>query len=251
MKIASYNIWNSDTAMPLRAQQIYDEINFLDSDVICLQEVSTTIYNQFKEKTPNYPYTYFQEYEGESEGLAVLSKVPLESTVGLGCAIYVTFKLNNKLIKFINVHLPWASIIEKERLIVEILEKTNQVKSDYAVLAGDFNCSENSSVHQYITGQSSLLNSEAKPYWEDLAQVHAEVTATDTENTIDFHNNPRWKNKKVPYKSARFDRIYTCDTYPNEILKFINFELFGKEVNKQSGFCPSDHYGVMVELNFN
>lgn len=39
MKIATYNIWNSDKGMPGREKQIIDEINALESDVIALQEV--------------------------------------------------------------------------------------------------------------------------------------------------------------------------------------------------------------------
>lgn len=39
MKIATYNVWNSDTGMPERENQIIDEINALDADIIALQEV--------------------------------------------------------------------------------------------------------------------------------------------------------------------------------------------------------------------
>ena len=39
MKIATYNVWNSDTGMPEREHQIIGEINALDADVIVLQEV--------------------------------------------------------------------------------------------------------------------------------------------------------------------------------------------------------------------
>lgn len=39
MKIATFNIWNSDRGMPLREKQIFSEIQSVNSDLICLQEV--------------------------------------------------------------------------------------------------------------------------------------------------------------------------------------------------------------------
>jgi len=39
MKIATYNIWDSEAGMPYREDQIINEINTLDSDIIVLQEV--------------------------------------------------------------------------------------------------------------------------------------------------------------------------------------------------------------------
>ena len=40
MKIATYNIWNSNKGFPKRLQQMIDEINRIDADIICLQEVN-------------------------------------------------------------------------------------------------------------------------------------------------------------------------------------------------------------------
>ena len=40
MKIATYNIWNSESGMPYRIKYIVNEIKLINADVICLQEVS-------------------------------------------------------------------------------------------------------------------------------------------------------------------------------------------------------------------
>ena len=40
MKIASYNIWDSEAGMPERFSQITDEIINTGSDIVCLQEVA-------------------------------------------------------------------------------------------------------------------------------------------------------------------------------------------------------------------
>ena len=39
MKIAIYNIWNSEEGMPYRSEYIISEIQEIKADVICLQEV--------------------------------------------------------------------------------------------------------------------------------------------------------------------------------------------------------------------
>lgn len=41
MKIATYNIWNSESGMPYRIKYIVNEIKLINADVICLQEVSS------------------------------------------------------------------------------------------------------------------------------------------------------------------------------------------------------------------
>ncbi len=39
MRIASYNLWNADEGMPIRAQQLVTEIQTVQADILCLQEV--------------------------------------------------------------------------------------------------------------------------------------------------------------------------------------------------------------------
>jgi exonuclease III len=46
MKIATYNVWNSDTGMPGREAQVIDEINALDADLIALQEVRDKAFHE-------------------------------------------------------------------------------------------------------------------------------------------------------------------------------------------------------------
>jgi len=57
MKIATYNIWNSERGMPERENQIINEIKALDSDVIVLQEVRN---RAFSEKLSQG--THYQNY---------------------------------------------------------------------------------------------------------------------------------------------------------------------------------------------
>ena len=166
------------------------------------------------------------------------------------CAILTTCEYENNTYLVVNVHLPWDSVIRKEQCIVDIIKEVDSIKADYAILTGDFNCSGNSSVHYYLTGERTLLNSEANPCWDDIAEVYAEITNTKLGNTLDLRNNPRWKGKNVVYTSQRFDRIYIRDAFPKPSPQLKYFSLFGKNIDEQSGYCASDHYGVVAEIGF-
>lgn len=249
MKIATFNIWNSDRGMPLRERQIINEIKSLNSDIICLQEVKTEVYNKLRSEISEYKYSYYHNFNNEYDGLAVFSKYPILTKKHTKCAILITSECENNIYLVVNVHLPWDSSIRKEQYIVDIIKEVDSIDADCTILTGDFNCSENSSVHHYLTGQRTLLNSEANPYWEDIAEIYAEITNTKLENTLDLRNNPRWKGKNVAYTSGRIDRIYIRDAFPKPPHQLKYFSLFGKNIDEQSGYCASDHYGVVAEID--
>ena len=77
MKIATYNIWNDESTLELRAKRIVEEIRAVDADIIGLQEVSTEFYNKHLATETGYVHHAFMQYPGEEEGLAVLSRYPL------------------------------------------------------------------------------------------------------------------------------------------------------------------------------
>ena len=248
MKIATFNIWNSDRGMPSREQQIIDEIKTVNADIICLQEVKEEIYNRITSEISEYKYDYYHTFDNEYEGLVVLSKYPILKKRHMKCAILITCEYENNTFLVVNIHLPWDSIIQKEHYIVNILKEIDGIDTDYAILTGDFNCLENSSVHHYLTGQRTLLNSEANPCWYDLAEVYADITESKAEKTLDLRNNPRWKSKNFTYTSLRLDRIYIRDAFPRSAPLLGSFSLFGKNIDKGSGYCASDHYGVVAEI---
>lgn len=250
MKIATFNIWNSSSGMPLREQQIINEIKTLNSDIICLQEVKIEAYNKLSSEISEYKYSYYHDFNDEYEGLVVFSKYPILTKKHTKCAILTTYEYENNTYLVVNVHLLWDSIIHKEQYIVDIIKEIDSIDADYAILTGDFNCSGNSSVHHYLTGQRTLLNSEANPSWDDIAEVYAEVTNTKLENTLDLRNNPRWKGKNFVSTSERFDRLYIRDAFPKPYPQLKYFSLFGKNIDEQSGYCASDHYGVVAKIDF-
>lgn len=250
MKIASYNIWNSKRGMPLREQQIFHEIRTINADIIGLQEVTKAMYHKITNELNLYEYHYFNSINKEDDGQLVLSKYPIISKTHIDYAIFTTCLSENHTYLVVNVHLPWDSSIQKEQLIVKIIQQISEIGADHALLLGDFNCSENSSVHHYLTGERSLLNTEANPFWVDLAEVYTDITHLPSEKTLNLRKNPRWKAKPYSYVSARLDRIYLRDPFPKSPPVLHHFSLFGKKIDEKSGYAASDHYGVLAELHF-
>lgn len=257
MKIATYNIWNSDIGMSERENQIIAEINALVSDVIALQEVRNKAFHEKILERTNYKNYFFAPHGArvvtaepwrENEGLAVYSKHPIKYTKHIEYGLIVVVEHMENSLLFVNVHLPWESVIAKEKCIVSIMKEISAISSDYRFILGDFNCSETSSVHQYLKGDRSLHNTEANPYWTDLALVAEEYLGIKKEVTLDLRNNPRWKGKSLTDISTRVDCIFIHDCFPKPYPTLNNFIYFGKEVNEKTGYSASDHYGVFVDI---
>jgi len=251
IRIATFNIWNSDRGMPRRGEQIIDEIKKVNADIFCLQEVREEIYNKITSEISEYKYDYYHTINNEYDGLLVLSKYPILTKRYTKSAVLTTFEHEDITYLVVDVHLPSNNITQEELDIVNILEKMDDIDTDHTILASDFNCSENSSVHHYLKGERTLLNSEADPRFYDLAEVYADITDSIPEKTLDLRNNPRWKGKNVTYTSSRLDRIYIRDTFPRSPPLLEDFLLFGKDVDEESGYCASDHYGVVAEIIIN
>lgn len=248
MKIATYNIWNSDRGMPLRMQQIIDEIKTVNADVFCLQEVDGEAYKKIASELDEYEHNYYNNSDTGCDGLLILSKYPILTKRYTKCAVFITFEHEYKTYLVVNLHLPSDNITQEEQFIIDILKDISGIYTDHAILAGDFNCSDKSSVHHFLTGQRTLFGYEANPPWYDLAEVHADITYSKPENTLDLRNNPRWKGKNYTYTSARLDRIYIRDAFPKTPPLLESLSLFGKDIDEESGYCSSDHYGVVVDI---
>ncbi|MCH5194766.1 MAG: endonuclease/exonuclease/phosphatase family protein [Oscillospiraceae bacterium] len=247
MKIATYNIWDSNAGMPVRFGQIIDEIAATKADIICLQEVSDREKCDSLSKKCGYDNSHWQA----QAGLSVLSRYPIEKTYDFEYGTSACIQSDSKTLLIINVHLPWEKASLREKAIVDIIEKADSIKADYTLLMGDFNCSENSSVHRFLTNEQSLLGADA--YYFDLAEVYAEISGTKASSTLDFRKNPRWgtaETKNTIEVSQRVDRILLKNPFPVELPELKNCVIFGSEVLKETGLAASDHYGVVAEIEF-
>jgi len=254
MKIATYNIWNEKSNIGIRTEQLIQEIIKIDADIIGLQEVLPGCWEKLVIAT-GYPYHSFHVFQDRGDGLAFLSKYPLESNCFFynsaklqnSCALNVTFTAQNFNFSVTNVHLPWNSVLAGEKQIVAINNYINTQREElnFSILLGDFNCSNNSSVHRFLMREQSLLGYET--IWDDIASEHAKLNGYDIPATLDFATNPRWKDEP-PYPGWVVDRILINGEYGHYEISNVN--LFGTDISPETGLAPSDHYGVLADINF-
>lgn len=166
-----------------------------------------------------------------------------------GTAACIRSEKENLLI--INVHLPWESASLREKAIVDIVNAATGTQADYCFLLGDFNCSEVSSVHRFLTNEQSLLESDA--YFFDLADAFADRTGEKVLPTLDFRKNPRWgvmQPENTIEVNGRFDWILLKNPYPQKLPVLNDYAIFGTKVSPRTKLAASDHYGVFVDIDF-
>jgi len=247
VRIATYNIWN-DESLPRRLPLLIDTIRKTDADIIALQEVPSSVYDA---AAPLYPHSAYAQHPGEDEGLAILSRYPIirrKWLHGTADALHVLIDADHKQISLANVHLPWQSILAREKQIVALSNDLGAVEADHRFLLGDFNGSGESSVHRYLVGDQSLLGSECAPVWIDIAGNFAKLHGIAHPPTLDTIENPRWKGKNALYAPQTMDRIYLRDSWNAGSID--HAAVFGTEIVPQTGLCPSDHYGVLADITF-
>lgn len=271
MIIATYNLWNNDRTLGERVHAICEEIRSVKADIISLQEVSTStpgypskaLATYIAEQT-GYPYVIFRNYpdlEDADEGLAFLSKHPFELetaiwdnnvNVSIFCAIRSVLQVESVRVAITNVHLDWRSVLNREIQICAVLDWINEQTETNTVelLCGDFNDVPDSSIHRFLQGRQSLNNRTAK--WLDLAEYEQLRSGLVAEATLDFVRNPRWEGGHTLQIPARFDWIMLRQEYQLQDLEPVvnNVRLFGTTKTPMAQKVPSDHYGVVAELNF-
>ena len=178
MKIASYNLWESPAGMPYRRRQTADEILACGADILCLQEVESRTVCETLAETCGYASVQYNE----RDGTAVFGRVPFVCSRNYGYASAAAAEVNGRTVQVFGVHLPWKSALERERAVTELVRRAEETDADYTLFAGDFNGSEQSSVHRFLTGEQSLLGTDA--YFFDLAESYAAVTGTVPETTL-------------------------------------------------------------------
>lgn len=255
MKIGTYNIWNDKRNFEGRMDLLIELINEKKIDVLGLQEVrDEAVVKRIKEECGFKDY-FWKQYFDCQEGLAILSNYSLtnrwtnwEETEDIhnSTLMCVNFEIGNQIIALINLHLDDVLSTNRETEIVKAVNYMNHQNVNYKFLIGDFNTYPDSKVYRYLTASDSLNGENAE--WIDIPEAWCIRKGEKLEPTLDFINNPRWFGQDVLYKPGRFDWIFMDDPYPSKTPKLTHFELIGKELT--DGITPSDHYGVVVEMEF-
>lgn len=254
MRTATYNIWNSASDRTARQELLCSELERINADIVALQEVSEIAEQNYAQ----YPHSFFLRYpDDEDEGLGFLSKFPLLSAeagweysgVLHDCGLRVKLQADGTNIALTNVHLDWKSIAVREAQILAISEwvAARSEPECLEILCGDFNSYPESSVYRFLRGQQTL-NGQEGLVWHDLAAIHAYRGGDTPLPTLDFETNPRWANVPSLEVPARFDWILVQERWPAAMPKVDNVELVGRYPLPGSILVPSDHYGVLADL---
>jgi len=253
LRIATYNTWNSEQGGLGRPRQLLHEILRIDADVIGLQEVTSSFFEQLGSQAGIPAHRIFHTYAGEDEGLAFLSRYPIIESCFLherpeSCAaLHALLDTPIGKISVTNVHLPWDSCKERERQAVTIQAFIARQEAVQYFLLGDFNADAGDSVDRFLRGQQTLCDAEASPCWCDLGRAMAARAGKAPDWTLDTLSNPRWKGQKTIYAPCVMDRIYLRDTWAP--VKLEDAFIFGCEISQETGFAPSDHYGVEADID--
>lgn len=255
MRIASFNIWNHDKDYERRMNLLIGLFQREDFDVIALQEVRDELIVNRIATECNFEYKYWKKYFDCQEGLAILSKYKIDSTwtnwddnedIHNSGSMYIRCVVDGLQIDIMNVHLDYKRSSYRELEIVKALDFLGTCNGDYKFLLGDFNTTPNSSIYRFLTGQQSLDCKDTN--WVDLAESYCYRKGHELESTIDFVDNPRWLGKPSLEVPARFDWILLEESYPNDNPVLLEYRVLGKLIIE--GITPSDHYGIMVEVDF-
>jgi maltose 6'-phosphate phosphatase len=251
LKIATFNIWNDENTWCIRREAIIEEAKSLNADIIAFQEVPNLQELKSIVKELGINQYSFLQYADDVEGLAILSKFPLEmlsnsKKILKQCAQRVIVDIKGLTLGVTNVHLDWKSALNREREIVEIVKwVSDSHNTDYELLCGDFNCTPNiSSVYNFLVGEVSINSCETS--WIDLAQSK-NMPTLDFINNNWLHNRDNLNNIRVP---VRYDWILLKSCFPKQEPKLTNIMLFGNKPTSKHSILPSDHYGVCVDLSF-
>ena len=247
MRIATYNVWNSGAGMPMRFRQLAREITGTHADILCLQEVANRETHHALSSLCGDESACWQA----QTGLSILSWYPLDKGADFEYGTSALIHGEGKTLLVVNVHLPWEKASLREMTMVEITGAVSDVRADYTLMMGDFNSSASSSVHRFLTNEQSLLGADA--YYFDLAEAFAQASGTTPCATLNFRENPRWGVVEPPNTieaNQRCDWILLKNPYPAPLPALKRYMRFGTEISPETGLAASDHYGILVEMDF-
>lgn len=145
LKVVTLNLLNDPTYWPRRAPLIVDELKSLQPDLIALQEVSLpdNTAQWIADRLEGYSVHVTPKSGGRREGLAILSRLPVESHAGFSfehqgrVAQRVLVRYAGRPWIFVNTHLYWQPFDDRRRA-AEIQTLIDWLPAP-AIVCGDFN----------------------------------------------------------------------------------------------------------------
>jgi len=249
LKILSINLWNINSPIQKRMNNLNSFITFNKPDIICFQEVS---YYGGKIQVHDilckgeYFFKYFKSgnWYGREEGLIIASKYPISNSrkyllprndafndfqrILMGSTIRIK---KNKL-RVYNTHLSYHVLSAINRIgqidqILKIINSENS-RSDSVILCGDFNEDPDDGLVY-----KNILNNYPIKLNDSWVERNKTLTFCQSNPYVD---SKLWPNRRIDY-------IFSSENLPLYSYRVLDQDII-------SDIC-SDHYGVIAEGNEN
>ena len=232
MKIATFNIWNKQVEWEKRIEGICGEIQRINPDIIALQEVKTFISAESNMNVAHYISEKLESFH------CIFKEYPDSPDESNYCAIRITVKHDELDYGITNVHLNWRTSEIRQEQIMTVNQWISDNQKSYEILCGDFNDVPDSNTHRYL-----IYND-----WSDVA-LNYEKRGFKAQPTLDYTNNTYLKNGGTSQKTLRYDWILLKRKTSLKNWKIDYVEIFGDKLLGKYAVLPSDHYGVIAEIN--
>lgn len=258
IRVLTLNLWSDTGDVERRLSTVIPQIRALSPELIALQEVrqgGRTSQAAALASALGHEWRFGcvdPESAGGPIGNAVLSRFPIRAEDTLRLPSRRTHDPRNALrcdvetpagrLVFISTHLSWeldASATREEQAVVLDRWARERPGDLPTVMCGDFNCTPDSSVHQFLTGRTSLRGEST--YWRDAYQRRHPNSDGYT-----------WSAKN-PYAARSVERNRRIDFVfvgpmreggPGAILH----ARVVLDLPTADGVYPSDHFGVFAEI---
>jgi endonuclease/exonuclease/phosphatase family metal-dependent hydrolase len=255
LRVVTLNLLNDLTDWPLRAALIVAELNALQPDLIALQEVV------LPDNTAQWIADQLGGYSlhltpktggrGRHEGLAILSRLPVEAPAGFSfehqgrVAQRVIVRYAGQPWIFANAHLYWHPIDDRTRR-AEVQALIEWLPSP-AILCGDFNAEPHyasiSRVRQRFQSAYAAANGREPDYtcptplYRGPAPRHAaRRAALRVAGWLDRRRNEMWR--------GTVDYIFVDPAIEVRACRLA----FDRPAQHNRRIYPSDHFGLMATL---
>ena len=257
VKVLSWNIWWKFENYIKRQELIFEELQILKPDILCLQEVWEDDEGSQAEKISDllgYEYCYAKSFEFDkvSFGNTIISKYPISKHQSLLIPIDEKFNENrtllhaeilyenykvNVLCTHLNYKYNQSDIrLQQVRYILEYI--SNLEKTEFPnILCGDFNADPLSDEIKIIIGLSNPVN---RTVLRDTWQI------TNPNDQGYTWSNKNTFAKKTLESDRRIDYIFIGKPGLNGLGHPVKSCLIGNK--EKDGIYPSDHFGIIAHL---
>lgn len=278
LTIASLNLLSKSENLNVRVDNLIKEVETLNIDVLCLQEILLTDTEMVKEKFKQFGFAHVAvgdpSLPAEVDDIKllqqniILSKHEIVETTLIDLnvedliktrspsAVCIKLNINGYNVHITTAHLAWSAVVEWKRIRqAEIISRhalhvrTNDPDS-ILILAGDLNAQENSSTLRYLKGLQESPSGTGT-LWLDAWEMFGTEDNWVTSNPETFwgkaiaqRHSPTF-TQLIPKR--RIDYIMAYEWCYGQKGSPLSFDTFSKTETGTSDEV-SDHYGVISKI---